>query len=149
MRFARIVLWSALFCATTPLALRAQARRAPRCADGTTAETRYTACWFHGGVVVADSKPAAPTHHVATPTHRVATPLRPASSKAVAASSRKPHEAAPRAKKAAAKAVRTQKAPKGATALCKDATYTDNRNPKKGCKKHDGVARTIAPSGKR
>ena len=163
MRFARIFLWTALLCATTPVALRAQARPAPRCADGTTAETRYTACWFHGGVVVADSKTAKPVK-AATPTRRVATPRRPASSKVAAPSTRRSPEAAPQAKratatnakakkatakKAAPKVVRPQKAPKGATALCKDGTYTDNKKPKKGCKKHDGVARIIAPSAKR
>ena len=60
----------------------------------------------------------------------------------------KAHVAAP-SHKAASKTARAPKPPKGATALCKDGSYTDNKKPKKGCKKHEGVARVLRGSGRR
>lgn len=137
MRFARIVMCSALIVAILPLAAHAQAASGPRCEDGTRGEPGYTACWFHGGVAAASMPPASR-----------ATPARSLAAKAEPSSTRKPHKVAKPAKKTKAKVARTSKAPKGATALCKDGTYTDNKKTKKGCKKHKGVARSLQPSAK-
>lgn len=143
MRFDRILALGGLVAALSPLSLAAQATSGARCADGTKAESRYMACWFHGGVVVAPaaaqkSRPAAPTRSAS---------LRESSTPSA---SRKPHaaEASRKASKKPArnsskKSTRAAKRPKGATALCNDGSYTDDRKPKRGCKKHDGVAHVL------
>ena len=141
MRFSRILALTGLFAALSPLSLSAQATSSARCADGTKAESRYTACWFHGGVVVASTP--APKPRAETPARSAKLRESPPPSAA-----HKAHVAAP-SHKAASKTARAPKPPKGATALCKDGSYTDNKKPKKGCKKHEGVARVLRGSGRR
>jgi hypothetical protein len=150
MRFDRILALSGLLAALSPLQLRAQAASGARCADGTRAESRYTACWFHGGVVVASTPPSKPRATEPTRSAKLRDPA-PASRKARVDS--RPHKAIPKKtaktsakprSKPSARAARGSKPPKGATALCKDGSYTYNKNPKKGCKKHDGVARVFS-----
>lgn len=140
MRFDRILALSGLLAALSPSSLRAQATSAARCGDGTRAESRYMACWFHGGVVVA-STPA--------PKPRAAAPTRSANLReSPPPTAVRKERVAARHHKATSKAARATKPPKGSTALCKDGSYTDNRKPKKGCKKHDGVARVLPKSAK-
>ena len=122
-----------------------------RCKDGTVSEPGVTACWFHGGLAAAPPNAAA----ARTPTTRPAAvkgraKARPAEKKKKAAATPKaksskgaaPGKASTPAK-GKAKADHAAKAPPGATARCKDGSYTDAKKPKKGCKKHGGVARVL------
>jgi Protein of unknown function (DUF3761) len=107
------------------------------CKDGTTSTaTGRGACSGHGGVQKAAKSTAA-----AAPT--AAESPAPAAAPVAAASTAAP-KAAPAASKAApaAKAAATtgNTDPTGATAKCKDGTYSKSKQHKGSCSHHGGVA---------
>lgn len=98
------------------------------CKDGTTtATTGRGACSGHGGVQKAAKTAAAPA--ATEPATPAAAPAPAAASKAA------PAAAAP---KAAATAGNTD--PTGATAKCKDGTYSKSKSHTGACSHHGGVA---------
>jgi hypothetical protein len=100
------------------------------CKDGTTsAATGRGACSGHGGVQKA-GKSAAAAAPASTESASPAAAPAPASSAAAS-------KAAP-AGKAAATAGNTD--PTGATAKCKDGTYSKSKHHKGSCSHHGGVA---------
>jgi hypothetical protein len=109
------------------------------CKDGTTSTaTGRGACSGHGGVQKAANSgaAAAPASPAATPAPDAA-----AASKAAPATTAAPKAAAPAAAaapKAAASAGNTD--PTGATAKCKDGTYSKSKHHEGSCSHHGGVA---------
>ena len=104
------------------------------CKDGTTSTaTGRGACSGHGGVQKA-AKPAAAT---ATPASTES-----ASPAATPAPSAAASKATP-AGKAAATAGNSD--PTGATAKCKDGTYSKSKHHKGSCSHHGGVAEFLTP----
>jgi pyruvate/2-oxoglutarate dehydrogenase complex dihydrolipoamide acyltransferase (E2) component len=104
------------------------------CKDGTTSTTTGRgACSGHGGVQKA-GKAAAAAAPAATESASPAAAPAPSASKAAPAAAPK---AAPAAK-AAATTGNTD--PTGATAKCKDGTYSKSKQHKGSCSHHGGVA---------
>jgi hypothetical protein len=108
------------------------------CKDGTTSTaTGRGACSGHGGVQKAGKSAAAAAPASTESASPAAAPAPSAASKAPAAS-----KAAPAAK-AAATAGNTD--PTGATAKCKDGTYSKSKHHKGSCSHHGGVAEFLTP----
>ncbi len=140
-----------MICALALPAWAADSTDPTTCKDGTTSSaTGKGACSGHGGVQKASkSTPAAaatapaPAAPAATPAARTATSA--ASTPAPAASTPAP-AAAPAAAKSAAvtKSAPTATAsntdPTGATAKCKDGTYSKSQHHSGTCSSHGGVA---------
>jgi hypothetical protein len=106
------------------------------CKDGTTSTaTGRGACSGHGGVQKA-GKSAAAAAPAATESASPAAAPAPASSAAAS-------KAAPAASKSAATAGNTD--PTGATAKCKDGTYSKSKHHKGSCSHHGGVAEFLTP----
>ena len=102
------------------------------CKDGTTSTaTGRGACSGHGGVQKAASTPAA-----APAPAPAAAPAAPAAAPAAAAAQPKSSTASKSAP--AAKAGNTD--PTGATAKCKDGTYSKSQHHSGTCSSHGGVA---------
>jgi len=102
------------------------------CKDGTTSTaTGRGACSGHGGVQKAASTPAA-----ASAPAPAAAPAAPAAAPAAAAAQPKSSTAAKSAP--TAKAGNTD--PTGATAKCKDGTYSNSKHHSGTCSRHGGVA---------
>ncbi len=103
------------------------------CMDGTTsAATGKGACSGHGGVQkAASAKPAAAASTAAAPA--AAAPA-PAAAPAAAAKS------TPVATKQAPSAAAANTDPTGATAKCKDGTYSKSQHHSGTCSSHGGVA---------
>jgi hypothetical protein len=102
------------------------------CKDGTTSTaTGRGACSGHGGVQKAASTPAA-----APAPAPAAAPAAPAAAPAAAAAQPKSSTAAKSAP--TAKAGNTD--PTGATAKCKDGTYSKSQHHSGTCSSHGGVA---------
>ena len=102
------------------------------CKDGTTSTaTGRGACSGHGGVQKAASTPAA-----ASAPAPAAAPAAPAAAPAAAAAQPKSSTAAKSAP--TAKAGNTD--PTGATAKCKDGTYSKSQHHSGTCSSHGGVA---------
>jgi hypothetical protein len=122
------------------LMLPSHAADSTTCKDGTTsAATGKGACSGHGGVQKATkSKPAA-----------AATAATPAPAAAATAAAPAPAAAAPAATAAKSTPVATKSAPTaaasntdptGATAKCKDGTYSKSQHRSGTCSSHGGVA---------
>jgi hypothetical protein len=132
----------ALLCAATPLGAQAKGSKGSSvCKDGTTSPTSgQGACSGHGGV---DS--------VATAAANKARKAAKADAKAAKAkASKNPEKAAAAeaaAKKADAKAAKAEERAAhdsvGATAQCKDGTFSHAASVQGACGRHGGVARTI------
>jgi hypothetical protein len=104
------------------------------CKDGTTSTaTGRGACSGHGGVQKA-AKSAAADAPASTETASPAAAPAPASSAAAS-------KAAPAAKPAAS----GNTDPTGATAKCKDGTYSKSKHHKGSCSHHGGVAEFLTP----
>ena len=111
------------------------------CKDGTTSTaTGRGACSGHGGVQ-KDGKSAAAAAPAATESASPAAAPAPASSAAAskAAPAAKPTPAA----KSAATTGNTD--PTGATAKCKDGTYSKSKHHAGSCSHHGGVAEFLTP----
>jgi hypothetical protein len=101
------------------------------CTDGTTSTaTGRGACSGHGGVQKA-AKPAPATTAKGPATTETATPAATPAPSAAAA------KAAPAGK---AEATTGNTDPTGATAKCKDGTYSKSKSHSGACSKHGGVA---------
>lgn len=118
------------------------------CKDGTTtATTGRGACSGHGGVQKAPkasktaAAPAPATTETASPAATPA-PSTAAAKAAPAAASPASTKAAP-AGKAAATTGNTD--PTGATAKCKDGTYSKSKTHRGSCSHHGGVAEFMTP----
>jgi hypothetical protein len=99
------------------------------CKDGSTSTTTGKgACSHHGGVQKA-TVAAAPTP--------VAAPAAKATSPAA--------KAAPAAPKTASATKASNADPSGATAKCKDGTYSHSQHHSGSCSKHGGVAEFLTP----
>jgi hypothetical protein len=126
--------------ATSSLAVaQATAKPAPEsiCKDGSTSTAAGRgACSGHGGVDSAATKAARASAKASKAEAKVAK----AGSSSAAAS---------KAKRAEAKAVKAEdKAAKdstGATALCKDGTYSHAKTTQGACSAHGGIAKSLKP----
>jgi hypothetical protein len=128
-------------CAAAPLGAQAKAKASSVCKDGTTsAVAGRGACSGHGGV---DS--------VATAAAKASRKAVKADAKAEKAKASKDPEkaaaAAAAAKKADNKAAKTEERAAhdsvGATAQCKDGTYSHAMTTQGACARHGGVAKTL------
>lgn len=100
------------------------------CKDGTTsAATGKGACSGHGGVQKAtNAKPAAAATAAATPASAAASPATALT------------KSTPVATKSAPTAAASNTNPTGATAKCKDGTYSKSQHHSGTCSSHGGVA---------
>jgi hypothetical protein len=107
---------------------------ATTCKDGTTsAATGKGACSSHGGVQKAAAKPAAAAPAAAAPSAATSAP-------AAAAPAATAAKSAPAATKSAPTASAGNTDPTGATAKCKDGTYSKSQHRSGTCSSHGGVA---------
>jgi hypothetical protein len=112
------------------------------CKDGTTSTaTGRGACSGHGGVQKG-GKSAAAAAPAATESASPAAAPAPASSAAASKAAPAASKSAPAAKSAAT-AGNTD--PTGATAKCKDGTYSKSKHHKGSCSHHGGVAEFLTP----
>ena len=134
--------------AATVAAAPKPAAAAVTCSDGSSSKAGRGACARHGGVKLAAAMPA-PSAAPARPAPTVAAPTRPAPSAAPtrpapsAAASMRP---APAARPAAPTTATTHAAntdPAGATAQCKDGTYSHAASHRGACARHQGVAKWL------
>jgi hypothetical protein len=95
------------------------------CKDGTSAKAGRGACSHHGGVAKAGETAPAPA---APPSPRAAAPAPAAPAKVGTGS---PHASASGAD------------PSGATAQCKDGSYSDAKHHTGACSRHGGVAKWL------
>jgi hypothetical protein len=109
------------------------------CKDGTTSTaTGRGACSGHGGVQKAGKSAAAAAPAAAeSPTPAAAPAPAPASSAAASKAAPAASKAEPAAKPAATTG---NTDPTGATAKCKDGTYSKSKQHKGSCSHHGGVA---------
>jgi hypothetical protein len=113
------------------------------CKDGTTsAATGKGACSGHGGVQKAAKSAAAATGS-ATPA--AAAPAAPAAPSPAAAPAAPAAKSAP-AMKSAPTATAGNTDPTGATAKCKDGTYSKSQHHSGTCSSHGGVAEWLTPA---
>jgi len=118
------------------------------CKDGTTsAATGKGACSGHGGV---DTKATAAAKKAASAAKKAATtPPAAAATKSAAAAKTAPTTAPAAAKTATKPATKTASASEkdsvGATAACKDGTYSHAAGHKGACSRHGGVAKFLKP----
>jgi hypothetical protein len=112
------------------------------CKDGTTSTaTGRGACSGHGGVQKA-GKSAAAAAPAATESASPAAAPAPASSAAASKAAPAASKSAPAAKSAATTG---NTDPTGATAKCKDGTYSKSKHHKGSCSHHGGVAEFLTP----
>jgi nucleoid-associated protein YgaU len=113
------------------------------CKDGSKSAGGRGACSSHGGVATAAVKsPKADAKADA----KAAKPAAPAKAEKAAAKAEKKAEAkAPKAEKAAAAAPAKvdEHDAKGATAECKDHTYSHAKSRRGACSRHGGVAKFL------
>jgi len=140
MRHHSLLVGLAIVCVVAPLGAQTKKSSAV-CKDGTTSLlTARVVCGGHGGI---DS--------IATAAAKKAAKAAKAEAKAAKAKvSQNPQKAAAAAalaKKADAKAVKAEEKAAhdsvGATAQCKDGTYSHAATTQGACSRHGGVARTI------
>jgi len=114
---------------TSPRAVETKTERAAAvtCKDGTTAKPGRGACGHHGGIAKSEEPSGTPPAATATPP----TPSRRASAPAPAAP---PAERTTPPKAAAAA---------GATAQCKDGSYSHAKTHRGACSHHGGVAQWL------
>ena len=107
------------------------------CKDGTTStSTGKGTCSGHGGVQKAGTSAASAAPAAAAPAAAPAAPAAPVK-KATPAT---PAAAAPAAAKSAPTATAGNTDPTGATAKCKDGTYSKSQHHSGTCSSHGGVA---------
>ncbi|HEY4305068.1 MAG TPA: DUF3761 domain-containing protein [Gemmatimonadaceae bacterium] len=138
IRFSSLVAASAvaLALAAVPNLALAQAKSSV-CKDGTTSTAGKGACSGHGGVDAAKTKAAVKAAPAATkPATKSATTPPVATAAAT--------KSAPAAKKdVASKSAASGKDATGATAQCKDGTYSHAASHSGACSKHGGVAKFL------
>ena len=104
------------------------------CKDGTTSTaTGRGACSGHGGVQKAAKTTAAPAAPAASASAAASTPAAPAAGTPAAAKSSTASKSAPTA-------TASDTDPTGATAKCKDGTYSKSQHHSGTCSSHGGVA---------
>jgi Protein of unknown function (DUF3761) len=116
------------------------------CKDGTTSTaTGRGTCSGHGGVQKA-AKPSAATTAAATVAAPAAAPAPAPAAPAGAMTAAKPAAAAKSAtaSKSAPTAAASNTDPTGATAKCKDGTYSKSQHHSGTCSSHGGVAEWLA-----
>ena len=121
-----------------PLALNAQA--ITKCADGTTSTASGRgACSGHGGVAKASAKAAKSDMKAATKTAKSDQKTETKAGKAETKTAKAETKAATKPAKAENKATASADA-NGATAKCKDGTYSHAASRRGACSRHGGVA---------
>ena len=119
------------------------------CKDGTTSTaTGRGACSGHGGVQKAGKSAAAAAPASTESASPAAAPASPAAAPkaAPAAAAKTAPAAAPKAAPAAkATATTGNTDPTGATAKCKDGTYSKSKQHSGSCSHHGGVAEFLTP----
>jgi hypothetical protein len=112
--------------ASAPPASAPAAAESVTCKDGTSAKAGRGACSHHGGIAKAGETAPAPTP-AAPPAQRAAAPAAAPAAKATAGSS--------------SHASGTD--PTGATAQCKDGSYSHAQHHTGACSRHGGVAKWL------
>ncbi|SRR5690348_12907842 len=127
--------------AVAPLAAQAKGKTSSICKDGTTSTVAGRgACSSHGGVDTAATKAAKASRKAAKAEVKEERAVASKNQSRAAAAT----AAAQKAEKKAAKAEeRAAHDSVGATAQCKDGTYSHAASTQGACSRHGGVARTI------
>jgi hypothetical protein len=151
---ARLIAAPLMVLALSLPAWAADSTAATTCKDGTTSTaTGRGACSGHGGVQkTSKSTAAAPAAAATTPTVAKPAPAAAPAPATAAPATAAPATAAPAQAKSstASKSVPTATAgntdPTGATAKCKDGTYSKSQHRSGTCSKHGGVADWLTPA---
>ena len=124
---------------STHSALAQAAPAAVKCADGTTSTaTGKGACSHHGGI--AHSSPAsASTTKIVAPAATGTMPAAATGTAPAAAANNQPHNTT----NPNASAEHPDNNPQGATAQCKDGTYSHATHHQGACSNHGGVAKWL------
>jgi hypothetical protein len=127
-----------VFALSLPVWAADSAGATTNCKDGTTSTaTGKGACSGHGGVQKAAKSAPAATASSAAPAPAPAAAAAPAAPAAAAAAA---PAAASSASKTAPTAAASNTDPTGATAKCKDGTYSKSQHHSGTCSSHGGVA---------
>ncbi|HEX3847352.1 MAG TPA: DUF3761 domain-containing protein [Steroidobacteraceae bacterium] len=140
------VVAASLMIAAFSLSSRAADAPAPTtCKDGTTSSaTGRGACSGHGGVQKAPKSSASSTASSGNTAAASAAPAAPAA--APAPSSSASTAAGKSASKSAPTATASNTDPTGATAKCKDGSYSHSQHHSGSCSSHGGVAEWLTPA---
>jgi len=115
------------------------------CGDGTSSKAGRGACARHGGVKPAGAMPAPSAAPAMRPAPASASaPARTMPAPAAARTAAVPAAPAPRPTTPTTSATHASNTdPTGATALCKDGTYSHAANHRGACARHQGVAKWL------
>ncbi len=131
----------AILCAAAPLGAQGTAKGPAVCKDGTTsAAAGRGACSGHGGVDSAATKATNASRKAAKAEAKEARATASKNSSRAAAATATAQKAEKKAAKAEERAAHDSV---GATAQCKDGTFSHAASTQGACSRHGGVARTI------
>jgi len=136
-----IVFGLAVLCAAAPLSAQGKAKGTAVCKDGTTsAAAGRGACSGHGGVDSTATKATNASRKAAKAEAKEARAAASKNSSRAAAATATAQKAEKKAAKAEERAAHDSV---GATAQCKDGTFSHAASTQGSCSRHGGVARTI------
>jgi hypothetical protein len=139
--FGLVTLGLTFLCVAAPLSAQAKGKASSVCKDGTTSTAAGRgACSGHGGVDSAATKATNASRKAAKAEAKEERAVASKNTQRAAAAT----AAAQKAEKKAAKAEeRAAHDSVGATAQCKDGTFSHAATAQGACSRHGGVARTI------
>ena len=136
-----IVFGLAVLCGAAPLGAQGKAKGTAVCKDGTTTSAAGRgACSGHGGVDSAATKATNASRKAAKAEAKEARAVASKNSSRAAAATATAQKAEKKAAKAEERAAHDSV---GATAQCKDGTFSHAATTQGACSRHGGVARTI------